>query len=160
MYLEFPIFSINYHHTGAPKTWYGVPSYAALQFEKVVLENVYAHDILSINNEDGVFTEIAEKTTMFPPSILLKHSVPVYKAVQMPEEFVVTFPRAYHDGLSNGKNYLNVLHLPIFHSSENVRSFSLQSMPIFCFCEHCRLQLWGGCELCYWRLVSIWGTGH
>uniref|UniRef100_A0A2C9VA65 JmjC domain-containing protein n=1 Tax=Manihot esculenta TaxID=3983 RepID=A0A2C9VA65_MANES len=98
------LFSINYDHTGAPKTWYGVPSYAGLQFEKVVLENVYAHDILSIDNEDGVFKEIAEKTTMFPPSILLKQSVPVYKAVQMPGEFVVTFPRAYHAGFSNGFN--------------------------------------------------------
>ncbi|KAJ9185590.1 hypothetical protein P3X46_005202 [Hevea brasiliensis] len=98
------LFSINYHHTGAPKTWYGVPGHAALQFEKVVLDLVYAHDILSIGDEDGVFKEIAGKTTMFPPSTLLQHSVPVYKAVQMPGEFVVTFPRAYHAGFSNGFN--------------------------------------------------------
>ncbi|KAF2306680.1 hypothetical protein GH714_020384 [Hevea brasiliensis] len=70
------LFSINYHHTGAPKTWYGVPGHAALQFEKVVLDHV----------------------------TLLQHSVPVYKAVQMPGEFVVTFPRAYHAGFSNGFN--------------------------------------------------------
>ncbi|KAF2306687.1 hypothetical protein GH714_020443 [Hevea brasiliensis] len=98
------LFSINYHHTGAPKTWYGVPGHAALQFEKVVLDHVYVHDILKIGDEDGVFKEIAGKTTMFPPSTLLQHSVPVYKAVQMPGEFVVTFPRAYHAGFSNGFN--------------------------------------------------------
>ncbi|EEF42369.1 lysine-specific demethylase JMJ706 [Ricinus communis] len=96
------LYSMNYHHTGAPKTWYSVPGHAALQFEKVVLDHVYAHNMLSTDNEDGVFKELAEKTTMFPPSILLQHGVPVYKAVQMPGEFVVTFPRAYHAGFSNG----------------------------------------------------------
>lgn len=39
---------------------------------------------------------------MFPPNILLQHHVPVYKAVQFPGEFVITFPRAYHAGFSHG----------------------------------------------------------
>ena len=77
--------SINYHHSGAPKTWYGIPGHAALQFERVVHDNVYSRDILSANEEDNVFEIIQEKTTMFPPSILLQHNVPVYKAVQMPD---------------------------------------------------------------------------
>ncbi|XP_055961269.1 lysine-specific demethylase JMJ13-like isoform X2 [Mercurialis annua] len=98
------LYSMNYHHTGAPKTWYGVPGHAALQFEKVALDHVYGYGILSTDDEDGAFKEIAEKTTMFPPSILLEHGVPVYKAVQMPGEFVITFPRAYHSGFSNGFN--------------------------------------------------------
>uniref|UniRef100_A0A2N9EJJ9 JmjC domain-containing protein n=1 Tax=Fagus sylvatica TaxID=28930 RepID=A0A2N9EJJ9_FAGSY len=98
------LYSINYHHSGAPKTWYGVPGHAALQFERVVHDNVYSRDILSANEEDNVFEIIQEKTTMFPPSILLQHNVPVYKAVQMPGEFVITFPRAYHAGFSHGFN--------------------------------------------------------
>ncbi|RVW66802.1 Lysine-specific demethylase JMJ706 [Vitis vinifera] len=63
------LYSINYHHCGAPKTWYGVP----------------------------------EKTTMFAPCTLLQHDVPVYKAVQMPGEFVITFPKAYHAGFTCGE---------------------------------------------------------
>ncbi|GLT80598.1 hypothetical protein SLA2020_520290 [Shorea laevis] len=41
------LYSINYQHCGASKTWYGVPGQAAFKFEKVVKEHVYTHDILS-----------------------------------------------------------------------------------------------------------------
>ncbi|KAM1145443.1 hypothetical protein TB2_036922 [Malus domestica] len=98
------LYSINYHHCGASKTWYGIPGEAALQFEKVVKEHVYTHDIISTDGEDGAFDVLLGKTTLFPPNILLEHDVPVYKAVQKPGEFVITFPRAYHAGFSHGFN--------------------------------------------------------
>lgn len=94
--------SINYHHCGAFKTWYGVPGHAALNFEKVASKHVYTTDILSTEGEDGAFDVLLGKTTLFPPNILFEHDVPVYKAVQKPGEFVVTFPRAYHAGFSHG----------------------------------------------------------
>lgn len=34
------LYSINYHHFGAPKTWYGVPGSEADSFEKVVMDQV------------------------------------------------------------------------------------------------------------------------
>ncbi|KAM7525463.1 hypothetical protein LguiA_015365 [Lonicera macranthoides] len=98
------LYSINYHHCGAAKTWYGVPGHAAVDFENVVREHVYTHDILSTDGEDGAFDVLLGKTTLFPPNILLEHNVPVYKAVQKPGEFVITFPRAYHAGFSHGFN--------------------------------------------------------
>ncbi|XP_074270237.1 lysine-specific demethylase JMJ13-like [Silene latifolia] len=98
------LFSINYHHCGAPKTWYGIPGGEALQFEKVAREHVYNKDILSSDGEDGAFDVLLGKTTIFPPSILIDHGVPVFKAVQKPGEFVITFPRAYHAGFSHGFN--------------------------------------------------------
>ncbi|KAL4281159.1 hypothetical protein GQ457_03G020910 [Hibiscus cannabinus] len=98
------LYSINYHHCGAAKTWYGVPGHSALRFEKVVKEHVYTNDILSMDGEDGAFDVLLGKTTLFPPNILLEHDVPVYKAVQNPGEFVITFPRAYHAGFSHGFN--------------------------------------------------------
>ncbi|KAJ8431626.1 hypothetical protein Cgig2_029034 [Carnegiea gigantea] len=98
------LYSINYHHCGASKTWYGIPGGAALNFEKVVQEHVYNEDILSADGVDGAFDVLLGKTTLFPPSILLEHSVPVYKAIQNPGEFVITFPRAYHAGFSHGFN--------------------------------------------------------
>ncbi|KDP30391.1 hypothetical protein JCGZ_17120 [Jatropha curcas] len=98
------LYSINYHHCGASKTWYGIPGHAALEFEKVVREHVYSHDILSTEGEDGAFDVLLGKTTLFPPNILLEHGVPVFKAVQKPGEFVITFPRAYHAGFSHGFN--------------------------------------------------------
>ncbi|KAK9698993.1 hypothetical protein RND81_08G146200 [Saponaria officinalis] len=98
------LYSINYHHCGASKTWYGVPGGAALQFEKVVREHVYHRDILSTEGEDGAFDVLLGKTTLFPPSILVEHGVPVFKAVQNPGDYVITFPRAYHAGFSHGFN--------------------------------------------------------
>lgn len=95
-------YSINYHHCGAAKTWYGIPSHAAIDFENVVKDHVYAHDIVPADGEDGAFDVLLGKTTLFPPNILLDHDVPVYRAVQYPGEFVVTFPRAYHSGFSHG----------------------------------------------------------
>ncbi|XP_020085318.1 lysine-specific demethylase JMJ706-like isoform X1 [Ananas comosus] len=98
------LYSINYHHCGAFKTWYGIPGHAALAFEKVVQEHVYEREILPCEGEDAAFDVLLGKTTMFPPNILLEHGVPVYKAVQKPGEFVITFPRAYHAGFSHGFN--------------------------------------------------------
>ncbi|KAG4906172.1 hypothetical protein JHK84_054678 [Glycine max] len=98
------LYSINYHHSGANKTWYGVPGYAASQFEKTVLQHVYSNKILTKHGDDGAFKFLAQKTTMFPPNVMLQHDVAVYKAVQKPGEFIITFPRAYHAGFSHGFN--------------------------------------------------------
>ncbi|CAL0331595.1 unnamed protein product [Lupinus luteus] len=98
------LYSINYQHCGASKTWYGIPGHAALEFERVVREHVYTNDILSTDGEDGAFDVLLGKTTLFPPNILMEHEVPVYKAVQKPGEFIITFPRAYHAGFSHGFN--------------------------------------------------------
>ncbi|KAG8059777.1 hypothetical protein GUJ93_ZPchr0002g26391 [Zizania palustris] len=98
------LYSINYHHCGASKTWYGIPGKAASDFEKVVRGHVYDHEILSGEGENSTFDVLLGKTTMFPPNILLRHHVPVYRAVQKPGEFVITFPQAYHSGFSHGFN--------------------------------------------------------
>ncbi|KAJ1422113.1 JmjN domain [Sesbania bispinosa] len=98
------LYSINYHHSGANKIWYGVPSHEASQFENVVLHNVYCNKILPKHGEDGAFQLLAHKTTMLPPIVLLQNDVAVYKAIQKPGEFVITFPKAYHAGFSTGFN--------------------------------------------------------
>uniref|UniRef100_A0A0E0BE73 JmjC domain-containing protein n=1 Tax=Oryza glumipatula TaxID=40148 RepID=A0A0E0BE73_9ORYZ len=98
------LYSINYHHCGAFKTWYGIPGDAAPGFEKVASQFVYNKDILVGEGEDAAFDVLLGKTTMFPPNVLLDHNVPVYKAVQKPGEFVITFPRSYHAGFSHGFN--------------------------------------------------------
>ncbi|XP_020393913.1 lysine-specific demethylase JMJ706 isoform X3 [Zea mays] len=98
------LYSINYHHCGASKTWYGIPGDAAPGFERVASQYVYNKDILIGDGEDAAFDVLLGKTTMFPPNVLLDHNVPVYKAVQRPGEFVITFPRSYHAGFSHGFN--------------------------------------------------------
>ncbi|XAR52082.1 hypothetical protein NMG60_11019976 [Bertholletia excelsa] len=129
------LYSINYHHFGAPKTWYGVPGSAALDFERVVQHHVYTDEILSTCKENGVFGMLVEKTTMFPPNVLLQNSVPVYKAVQFPGEFVITFPRAYHAGFSHGFNCGEAVNFAIgdwfpFGAEASQRYTHLKRMPI------------------------------
>ena len=58
--------SINYHHDGASKTWYGVPGHAAYAFENVVREHVYDGEILIHEGVDATFNLLIGKTTMFP----------------------------------------------------------------------------------------------
>lgn len=82
-----------------------MPGYAASQFEKTVLHDVYCNKILTKHGEDGSFKFLAQKTTMFPPNVL-QHHMAVYKAVQKPGEFIITFPRAYHAGFSHGKSII------------------------------------------------------
>ena len=91
--MSYHFASINYHHCGASKTWYGIPGSAASDFEKVVREHVYDHEILSCEGENAAFDVLLGKTTIFPPNILLHHQVPVYRAVQKPGEFVERFPK-------------------------------------------------------------------
>jgi len=77
---------------------------------------VYNREILSSEGVDAAFDVLLGKTTMFPPNILLEHNVPVYKAVQKPGEFIITFPRAYHAGFSHGKMFLQPLADSLVHS--------------------------------------------
>uniref|UniRef100_A0A164YMP9 JmjC domain-containing protein n=1 Tax=Daucus carota subsp. sativus TaxID=79200 RepID=A0A164YMP9_DAUCS len=88
-----------------------VPGHTAVDFEKVVQQYVYKQEILSTNGEDGAFNLLVEKTTMFSPKILQEHNVPVCKVVQMPGEFVITFPKAYHAEFSHG-SVLNICGSP------------------------------------------------
>ena len=99
---SFSIFSLNYHHCGAPKTWYGVPGHAALDFEEVVQKYVYNPEMLKEVGKGAELDFLLGKTTMFTPKLLLEHGVPVFRAVQNPGDFVITFPRAYHAGFSHG----------------------------------------------------------
>lgn len=89
------LYSINYLHHGAPKTWYGVPESAAAQFEEVMKKTV-PH--LFDSHPDLLFLLI----TMLSPRELVKHKVPIYHAIQQPGEFMITFPNAYHAGFSHG----------------------------------------------------------
>ncbi|KAI5064431.1 hypothetical protein GOP47_0021101 [Adiantum capillus-veneris] len=98
------LYSINYHHCGSPKTWYGVPGKSAPDFEHVVERHVYEIEMLKDSGKGSQYDLLLGKTTMFAPKLLSEQGVPVFRAVQNPGEFVLTFPRAYHAGFSHGFN--------------------------------------------------------
>mmetsp|Transcript_19738 Transcript_19738/g.30443 ORF Transcript_19738/g.30443 Transcript_19738/m.30443 type:complete len:768 (-) Transcript_19738:107-2410(-) len=94
------LYSINYHHKGAAKQWYGVPGVTKKDSDG--LEKVFK-SFLSIKMRD-VPDLLHHITTMFSPRLLQNSNVEVCKLLQYPGEFVVTFPRAFHGGFSLGPN--------------------------------------------------------
>ena len=93
------LYSINYHHKGAPKQWYGVPG---TNKDAEGLEKVFKN-YLSMKMRD-VPDLLHHITTMFSPRLLQNADVPIYKLLQHEGEYVVTFPRAFHGGFSMGPN--------------------------------------------------------
>ena len=91
------LYSINYLHTGAPKTWYGVGSGDSALFEKVMKDSL--PDLFETQPD-----LLHHLITMLSPIELMDNGVPIVRTVQQPGEFVVTFPQAYHAGYNNGFN--------------------------------------------------------
>jgi len=91
------LYSINYLHQGAPKSWYGVPGSAAPNFERVMRQTV--PDLF-----EQMPDLLHQLITMLSPSVLIANGVPVYHLVQHPGDMVITFPQAYHAGFNHGYN--------------------------------------------------------
>jgi histone demethylase JARID1 len=120
------LYSINYHHKGAPKQWYGVPG---TEKDANGLEKVFK-SYLSMKMRD-VPDLLHHITTQFSPRLLQNAKVPIYKLLQHEGEFVVTFPRAFHGGFSMGPNIGEAVNFAthdwIAHGSdanERYRSFA------------------------------------
>jgi histone demethylase JARID1 len=90
-------YSINYHHFGEPKIWYAASRFAAEDLERVY--RAEAKDLYNHNRD-----LMHHITTTLSPAVLLENNVEVYRAVQNPGEFIITFPRGYHAGFNSGLN--------------------------------------------------------
>ena len=91
------LYSINYQHTGATKTWYGIPGESAKEFEEALQRSMPER-----------FREMPDLihalVTMISPNVLMANDVPVYHTRQHAGEFIITFPQAYHAGFNHGFN--------------------------------------------------------
>jgi JmjC domain, hydroxylase/C5HC2 zinc finger len=140
------LYSINYHHKGAPKQWYGIPG---TKKDAEGLEKVFKR-YLSMKMRD-VPDLLHHITTMFSPRLLQNDGVPVYKLLQYPGEFVITFPMAFHGGFSMGPNVGEAVNFAthdwIAHGSEaNERYRSFARPAVF---SHDRLTFTMGNHLKY-----------
>eukprot|EP00629_Pelagomonadales_sp_RCC1024_P003224 CAMPEP_0119266428 /NCGR_PEP_ID=MMETSP1329-20130426/4916_1 /TAXON_ID=114041 /ORGANISM="Genus nov. species nov., Strain RCC1024" /LENGTH=507 /DNA_ID=CAMNT_0007266307 /DNA_START=264 /DNA_END=1787 /DNA_ORIENTATION=+ len=104
--------SINYHHVGAPKQWYGIPGDKSGAFEKAAQE-------LCKHQFQKVADPLHHMNTMFSPLQLAVMDVPVYRLCQAPGEFVITFPQAYHGGFSYGFNCGEAVNFAMPHWIEH-----------------------------------------
>ncbi|KAI8475200.1 MAG: JmjC domain, hydroxylase-domain-containing protein [Monoraphidium minutum] len=109
---DHQLYSINYHHWGAPKVWYAVPASHADAFEDAAAVEAYAAPSAAAAAAGAGRCEVAArvlgalmlKSTMVAPGALLARGVRVVRAVQQPGEYVITLPRSYHGGFSTGFN--------------------------------------------------------
>ena len=71
--------------------------------------------------------------TAVSPADLIHAQVPVYKAVQCPGEFVVTFPRGYHGGFNSGFNVAEAVNFAqpdwIKYGVRALRNYSETNRP-------------------------------
>uniref|UniRef100_A0A8C3HS06 [histone H3]-trimethyl-L-lysine(4) demethylase n=1 Tax=Chrysemys picta bellii TaxID=8478 RepID=A0A8C3HS06_CHRPI len=96
-------YSINYLHWGEPKTWYGVPSFAAEHLEDVMKK-------LTPELFESQPDLLHQLVTLMNPNTLMAHGVPVVRTNQCAGEFVITFPRAYHSGFNQGYNFAEAVN--------------------------------------------------
>ncbi len=94
---DMDLYSINYLHLGAEKSWYAIPPSSRKRFE-VVAESIFESD----RRECPQF--LRHKTKIFSPTKLRGNNIPYVTAVQHPGEFVITFPGSYHAGFNHGFN--------------------------------------------------------
>ncbi|KAL3478408.1 PLU-1-like protein-domain-containing protein [Aspergillus californicus] len=91
-------YSANYQHFGATKTWYGIPGADAEAFEDAMRQAVPE---LFEGQPDLLF----QLVTLMPPDQLRKAGVNVFALDQRANQFVITFPQAYHAGFNHGFNF-------------------------------------------------------
>eukprot|EP00742_Colponemidia_sp_Colp-10_P009281 GILJ01010109.1.p1 GENE.GILJ01010109.1~~GILJ01010109.1.p1 ORF type:complete len:646 (+),score=69.01 GILJ01010109.1:131-2068(+) len=98
------LYSINYLHEGAPKTWYGVPGEYATDFERMMRSSVME----LFHERKGLLSELV---TMLSPAVLKANKIPVCRMVQKAGEFAITFAQAYHGGFNQGFNIAEAVNI-------------------------------------------------
>lgn len=94
---DMDLYSINYLHFGAPKTWYSIPPEHGRRLERLA---------------NGFFPSsyktcqafLRHKMTLISPQILKQYSIPYNKITQEQGEIMITFPYGYHAGFNHGFN--------------------------------------------------------
>eukprot|EP00037_Helgoeca_nana_P007096 m.64919 g.64919 ORF g.64919 m.64919 type:complete len:928 (-) comp17929_c0_seq1:228-3011(-) len=127
------LYSINYHHFGAPKQWYGVPGSGA-----AALEASFRSQMPDEFEKRPLL--LHDLVTMVSPEILRRDGVEVCQTVQEAGHFVVTFPQSYHSGFSYGfncgeaVNFASADWIPYGHRA--IQDYSAQRRPVSLNQEH------------------------
>ncbi|KAG0139575.1 hypothetical protein CROQUDRAFT_54507 [Cronartium quercuum f. sp. fusiforme G11] len=122
-------YSVNYHHWGDTKTWYGVPGE---DDEKLEAAMKLAAPELFEQQPDVMY----QLVTLMSPGRLKSAGVRTYVCDQRPNEFVITCPRSYHSGFNHGFNLNEAVNfcLPDWLPDGNlcVKHYkSLKKLPVF-----------------------------
>ncbi|CBZ54889.1 hypothetical protein NCLIV_053150 [Neospora caninum Liverpool] len=85
----------NYHHWGSPKIWYLIPPSRAPSVERLL------QSYLSEKDPEYVLHSL---TVQLPPSLFVENRIPIYRAEQKTNEFLMLWPRTFHAGFNTGFN--------------------------------------------------------
>ncbi|XP_037556764.1 lysine-specific demethylase 4A-like isoform X5 [Dermacentor silvarum] len=94
---DMDLYSINYLHFGAPKSWYCVPPEHGRRLERLAAG--FFH-----NTAQECSAFLRHKMTVISPQVLRQYSIPYNKITQEAGEFMITFPYGYHAGFNHGFN--------------------------------------------------------
>ncbi|XP_050717640.1 protein split ends-like isoform X2 [Eriocheir sinensis] len=94
---DMDLYSINYLHFGAPKTWYAIPPEHGRRLER--LANGFFP-----NSFKACPAYLRHKMSLISPQILKQYSIPFDKITQEPGHIMITFPYGYHAGFNQGFN--------------------------------------------------------
>ncbi|XP_069999750.1 uncharacterized protein [Penaeus vannamei] len=94
---DMDLYSINYLHFGAPKTWYAIPPEHGRRLER--LANGFFP-----NSFKACPAYLRHKMSLMSPQILKQYSIPFNKITQDEGEIMITFPYGYHAGFNHGFN--------------------------------------------------------
>lgn len=94
---DMDLYSINYLHFGAPKTWYAVPPQYGRKLEELASRQFEASYRVCASF-------LRHKLTLIRPDILKQYNIPFDKVTQNENEILITFPFGYHAGFNNGLN--------------------------------------------------------
>ncbi|KAK4878252.1 hypothetical protein RN001_010758 [Aquatica leii] len=94
---DMDLYSINFLHFGAPKTWYAIPPEHGRRLER--LANGFFP-----GSYQTCQAFLRHKMTLISPQILKQYSIPYNKITQEQGEIMITFPYGYHAGFNHGFN--------------------------------------------------------
>ncbi|XP_029674201.1 uncharacterized protein LOC115242226 isoform X1 [Formica exsecta] len=94
---DMDLYSINYLHFGAPKTWYAIPPEHGRRLERLA-SGFFPSSYQSCQ------AFLRHKMSLISPQILRQYSIPCNKITQEAGEIMITFPYGYHAGFNHGFN--------------------------------------------------------
>ncbi|XP_055531685.1 probable lysine-specific demethylase 4A [Wyeomyia smithii] len=94
---DMDLYSINFLHFGAPKTWYAIPPEHGKKLEKL------AERFFPANYQECK-AFLRHKMTLISAQVLKQNGIPFNKITQQPGEIMITFPYGYHAGFNHGFN--------------------------------------------------------
>jgi [histone H3]-trimethyl-L-lysine9/36 demethylase len=94
---DMDLYSINYLHFGAPKTWYAIPPKFSKKFEDIA-KSIFPKTYKICP------AFLRHKMTIINPMFLSHLDIPFNKITQEAGHFMITFPYSYHSGFNHGFN--------------------------------------------------------